>query len=107
MTEELKNNLIEIMAENLTMLRAKLDLTQAELAEVVGISRYTLIAIEKKQRKMTWNTFLSLLLVFSKNDSTYKLLEAIGVYNSELNDFLNLKSIGKVNGGQEYEQKII
>lgn len=107
MTEELKNNLIEVMAENLTMLRAKLDLTQAELAEVVGISRYTLIAIEKKQRKMTWNTFLSLLLVFSKNESTYKLLEAIGVYNSELNDFLNLKSIGKVNGGQEYEQKII
>ena len=107
MTEELKNNLIEVMAENLTMLRAKLDLTQAELAEVVGISRYTLIAIETKQRKMTWNTFLSLLLVFSKNESTYKLLEAIGVYNSELNDFLNLKSIGKVNGGQEYEQKII
>lgn len=107
MTEELKNNLIEVMAENLTMLRAKLDLTQAELAEVVGISRYTLIAIEKKQRKMTWNTFLSLLLIFSKNDSTHKLLEAIGVYNSELNDFLNLKSIGKVNGGQEHEQKII
>ena len=95
MTEELKNNLIEVMAENLTMLRAKLDLTQAELAEVVGISRYTLIAIEKKQRKMTWNTFLSLLLVFSKNESTYKLLEAIGVYNSELNDFLNLKNISR------------
>lgn len=95
MTEELKNNLIEVMAENLTMLRAKLDLTQAELAEVVGISRYTLIAIEKKQRKMTWNTFLSLLLVFSKNEGTYKLLETIGVYNDELNDFLNLKNISR------------
>ena len=83
------------MAENLTMLRAKLDLAQAELAEVVGISRYTLIAIEKKQRKMTWNTFLSLLLVFSKNKGTYKLLETIGVYNDELNDFLNLKNISR------------
>lgn len=93
MTEETKSNLVEVMAENLTMFRAKLDLTQAELAEIVGISRYTLISIEKKQRKMTWNTFLSLLLVFSKNESTNILLETVGIYNDELNDFLNLKSM--------------
>lgn len=41
------------MAEQLTMLRAKLDFTQTELTEVVVISRYMLIAIEKKKRKMT------------------------------------------------------
>lgn len=83
------------MAEQLTMIRAKLDFTQTELTEVVIISRYMLIAIEKKKRKMTWNTFLSLLLVFSKNEGTYKLLETIGVYNDELNDFLNLKNISR------------
>lgn len=77
------------------MLRAKLDFTQTELTEVVVISRYMLIAIEKKKRKMTWNTFLSLLLVFSKNEGTYKSLETIGVYNDELNDFLNLKNISR------------
>lgn len=83
------------MAEQLTMLRTKLDFTQTELTEVVIISRYMLIAIEKKKRKMTWNTFLSLLLVYSKNEGTYKLLETIGVYNDELNDFLNLKNISR------------
>ena len=77
------------------MLRTKLDFTQTELTEVVIISRYMLIAIEKKKRKMTWNTFLSLLLVYSKNEGTYKLLETIGVYNDELNDFLNLKNISR------------
>lgn len=58
-----EKDIIALMVEQLTMLRAKLDFTQAELAEVVGISRYTLIAIEKKQRKMTWNTFLFLSTV--------------------------------------------
>ena len=74
------------------MLRAKLNVTQEELAEIVGISRYTLISIEKKQRRMTWNTFLSLLLVFSRNEGTNALLEVVGVYNDELKDYLNLKN---------------
>lgn len=95
MTDETKSNLIEVMAENLTVFRAKLNLTQAELAEIVGISRYTLISIEKKQRKMTWNTFLSLLLVFSRNDATSALLETVGVLNEELNAFLNINKHSK------------
>ena len=53
MTEEARQSYMEIMADNLSVLRAKLNLTQSELADIVGISRYTLIAIEKKQRMMT------------------------------------------------------
>lgn len=91
MTEELKNELMELMADNLALLRVKLNLTQFELAEVVGISRYTLIAIEKKQRKMTWSTFLSLLLVFKSNENTIELLKLFGIYTDELEAFLSFK----------------
>ena len=89
MTDEKKNELLYKMTENLTMLRTKLGLTQSELADIIGLSRFTLSAIENRQRKMTWNTFLSLLLVFKNNDEVGKILEVVGIYDDELNDFLN------------------
>lgn len=92
MTEDQKGKYIDIMTDNLTMLRAKLNLTQEELANVVGLSRYTVISIEKKQRRMTWNTFLSLVLVFSSNPETFKILKLLDVYTDELAEFLGLQS---------------
>ena len=37
---------------------------------------------------MTWNTFLSLVLLFIKNKETNKLLGVLEIYTDELNDFL-------------------
>ena len=70
MNEKTKELLVERMTENLVVLRAKLGITQAELADIAGMSRQTILAIEKKQRTMTWNTFLSLLFIFSVNKNT-------------------------------------
>ncbi|MBR3534363.1 MAG: helix-turn-helix domain-containing protein, partial [Oscillospiraceae bacterium] len=67
MNEKTKELLVDRMTENLVVLRAKLGITQAELADIAGMSRQTILAIEKKQRTMTWNTFLSLLFIFSVN----------------------------------------
>lgn len=44
-----KDNLMASMADNLVVLRKKLDLTQAKLADKIGIGRQTLIDIEKKK----------------------------------------------------------
>ncbi len=76
------------MADNLPTLRAKLSMTQEELAHLIGVSRGTIIMFEKKQRQMTWNTFLSLILVFSKNKDTYILLKALDIYTEELEKIL-------------------
>ena len=37
---------------------------------------------------MTWNMFLSLLLVFTKNKETDKLLSAMEIYTDEFNEFI-------------------
>lgn len=58
---------------------AKFRLTQVELASMVGISRQTLMAIENEQRPMSWNTFLSLLFIFTKNEDTNALLNVLGI----------------------------
>ena len=56
-----RNKLIEILTDELPVLRAKLGISQDDISNIVGISRQTYSAIETKKRKMSWNTFLSLI----------------------------------------------
>lgn len=86
---ENRDILAERMADNLPVLRKKLKLSQEELAKIVGSSRYTVMLYETKKRKMPWNTFLSLVLLFDKNDETAVLLRALDIYTNELDLFLN------------------
>lgn len=90
MSEETKDLLVERMTENLVVLRAKLGITQAELADIAGMSRQTILAIEKKQRTMTWNTFLSLLFIFSVNKDTKALLDLFEIITDELSDYITV-----------------
>ena len=49
MNEKEKKLLIDNMTENLPMLRKKLEITQEELANLIGVSRSTIMAIENKK----------------------------------------------------------
>ena len=40
---------------------------------------------------MSWNTFLSLILIFTKNKDTDVLLNVLGIYTDELNEFIKNK----------------
>ena len=75
---------IEKMADNLPMLRAKLALSQEQLGKMIGMCRGAIVSIEKKKRSMTWPTYLALVLVFSKNDDTKKLMDVLEIYNEQL-----------------------
>ena len=80
--------LTERMADNLPVLRKKLSLSQEELAHLVGVSRFTIMEIETKKRKMMWTTFLSLVLLFDKNEGTAVLLRALDIYTDELEQLI-------------------
>ena len=88
---EIKEVLIERMTENLPVLRKKLKLFQDALAQIIGSSRYTVMLLETKKRKMTWNTFLSLVLLFDKNEDTAVLLRALDIYTDELDSIINVQ----------------
>lgn len=83
-----RKELIDNMADNLPMLRTKLGFTQEEIAKKIGVSRHTVISIENKKRPMTWNTYLSLVLVFSGNPDTKLLMKVMGTVTDELEEFL-------------------
>jgi len=89
---ETRELLIERMVENLPVLRRKLKLSQETLAQIIGSSRYTVMLIETKKRKLTWNTFLSLVLLFDKNEDTAVLLRALGIYTDELEAYFKRDS---------------
>ncbi len=83
--------LIRNMTAHLPTLRTVLGLTQEELAQKIGVSRGTVIAIETGKREMTWNTFLSLVLLFTKNEATDRLLQVLEIYTDDLNAFIKLR----------------
>ena len=85
---DIRDKLIDNMTENLPVLRKKLKLTQEGLAQIIGSSRYSIMQIESKKRRMTWSTFLSLVLLFDKNDETAHLLRALDIYTDDLEDII-------------------
>lgn len=87
-----KATLIDILTENLPVLRAKIAITQEGLCEIVGISRQTYSAIETKKRKMSWNVFLSLIMFFTHNDKTAPIIESIGAFPDELMKSFNVNN---------------
>ncbi len=88
MNENIKETMLESMTKNLPTLRAKASLSQAQLAEMIGVSRQTLVAVENKKRKMSWSIFMSCFLVFHKNPETNLLMKVYGIYTDELDCYL-------------------
>jgi len=92
MDEVTKNQLMNNMTNNLPTLRKRLGVNQEELAQMIGVSRSTLAVIENRKRPMTWNTFLSLILIFTKNKETDALLNVMQIYTDELNEYIKMRN---------------
>ena len=90
-----KQGYLRAMAENLPVLRAKLNLTQTELADIIGVSRQTIATAETGAREMSWSTFISLLFLFRHNEPTDALLPILGILTPELSNMFNAPGFGK------------
>ena len=86
----------KIMSENLALLRKKLKLSQSDLAQMLGISRYTISLIERGERIVMWEIFLALMFVFRTNEATSALLPIIGLQTPELMAYLNVANLKKL-----------
>jgi len=84
-----KKVLIKRLTENLPTLRAKLRVSQSELADRIGVTRQTLTAIESGKREMTWVTFVALTLLLMQNEDTKMLLPVVNVYTDDLKKFFS------------------
>lgn len=84
LTDEEKDNFIATLTPNLTELRTKAEISQEELANLIGVSRQTYSAIERKVRRMAWSTYLSLVLFYDHNQKTHKMIRQLSIFPQEL-----------------------
>lgn len=88
MYDDTQKKLIDNMVDNLVVLRTKLQLKQVELASKIGISRQTLLAIENKQRPLSWSTFLALFTIFNSNEETKSLMDVMGIATNDVHKII-------------------
>lgn len=84
LTDAEKDSFIAILTPHLAIPRTQAEISQEELANLIGISRQTYSAIERKVRKMAWNTYLSLTFFFDHNRKTHKMLRQLSIFPQEL-----------------------
>lgn len=79
-TDEEKDELIKRLTKELPALRGAAKASQDQIAKAIGVSRQTYNAVEMQKRKMSWNTYMSLILFFDYNPSTHYTMYTL--YNS-------------------------
>ena len=83
-TNDYKTASIEILVENLAALRARIGITQEELANIIGVSRQTYYSLETWKREMTWPVFLALIFVFDSVKETSEMIRDLRIYPIDL-----------------------
>lgn len=94
LTDEEKDSFIATLTPNLIVLRTKAEISQDELANLIGVSRQTYSAIERKVRRMSWSAYLSLVFFYDHNQKTHMMLRQLSIFPQEL--------IVRFNDGLDY-----
>ena len=93
-----QERLVAQLTAELPAIRARLNLSQGELASRVGISRQTCSLIETGKQTMTWVTFMAMLALFENNKESLSQLSLTGFFDSE--DFAMCLTINRQEGKQ-------
>lgn len=88
-TKEEQQHFIDALAKELAPLRAKVGISQGDLASIIGVSRQTYSAIENGKKDMSWSTYLSLILFFDYNYPTHQMIRKIDAFPQELIERFN------------------
>ena len=62
-----KKQFVELMDEKLKLIRTEYGLTQDKMAIILGISKKTLIEVEKNRKSLGWTGSVALASIFSES----------------------------------------
>ena len=99
---------ISIMNHKIKLIRTEFDLTQEKMADAIGISKKTLVEIEKCRNSLSWTAAVAASVIFT--DSTI-LSDAFGGDTSDLVKVIALNGMDaklpeKTMGGRVWWQDI-
>ena len=76
------------LTRELPVLRKMAGFTQADMGEILGVSRQTITNIESGTSKMKWTTFLALMFIFNLDHNTSEYLRTIDLPYPQLKEWL-------------------
>ena len=74
----------EAVLEPITAVAERLGISQDDLSRLIGVSRQTFGSVERGERQMSWNTYLSLIMFFDYNQATHQMIRDISAFPEEL-----------------------
>lgn len=63
-----KDEFIKILNDKVKLIRTEYDYTQDKMAEILGISKKTLVEIEKGRSSLTWSGAISVVVLFNSSE---------------------------------------
>ena len=92
---EEQNVLIMTLTRELPVLRARLGMSQEEIARTIGVTRQTYGSIETGKREMSWTIFVALIGFFRQDSQTALMLEQLPGFMDSLSDILKMHKDSK------------
>lgn len=68
-----RDEIIEIVSEKIRIIRLESDYTQDKMAEIIGLSKKTLVQIEKGRMKAGWSTVVTVCALFRESETVRQL----------------------------------
>lgn len=99
-SEEEKEKLVQRLTEKLPALRGAVKASQDEIARAIGVSRQTYCAIETQKRKMTWNSYMALVLFFDYNPYSHDTMRQLEAFPNKLDECWLAGKIDQASGDE-------
>lgn len=63
-----KEDIINVVSRKLKLIRTEYNFSQDKMAEVIGISKKTLVQIEKERNSLSWSTCIAVCSIFNESE---------------------------------------
>ena len=94
-----KDEIIRLISERMRLIRVEVDYTQDKMAEIIGISKKTLVQIEKERNAASWTAVVAVVSLFRETLTVQTLfggdpLEVIETVSRGKIDYRKEKMLG-------------
>jgi DNA-binding XRE family transcriptional regulator len=94
-----KDEIIKIVSEKIRLIRLESEYTQDKMAEIIGLSKKTLVQIEKGRVKAGWSTVVTVCALFRESETVRHLfgnepLEVLETVARDDIDFRKERTLG-------------
>ncbi|MDR7001277.1 helix-turn-helix domain-containing protein [Neobacillus niacini] len=94
-----REDIIKLVSEKLRLIRTEAGYTQDKMAEIIGVSKKTLVQIEKGRVLANWSTVVAICALFRETETVQFLfgnepLEVLETVAREGIDFRKMKTLG-------------